>query len=86
MTKKEGCVKGRLEVCRELGGAHVGIGRWGSELSIRELMEVNMIVWVPAMETEAGLAAVGGGAEEVDWDVVSGDKAGEVEELVEMAL
>lgn len=47
---------------------------------------MNDVIWVPAVETEAGLAAVGGGADEVNGDVVGGDEAGEVEQLVEMAL
>ncbi|KAF5794595.1 hypothetical protein HanXRQr2_Chr08g0329831 [Helianthus annuus] len=37
-------------------------------------------------DTGLGLAVVGGGGDDVDWDVVAGDEAGEVEELVEMAL
>lgn len=50
----------------------------------REVVEVNGGdgVGVPSLDPELGLAAVGGGADEVDWDVVGGDKAGEVEELV----
>lgn len=40
----------------------------------------------PPVEAELGLADVGGGADVVDGDVVGGDEAGEVEELVEVAL
>lgn len=53
---------------------------------IGEVVELDNIIRVPAVEAEAGLAVVGGGADEVDGDVVGGDEAGEVEELVEMAL
>lgn len=51
-------------------------------------MEMNVMngVWVPTLDSELGLAVVDGGADEVDRHVVGGDKAGEVEELVEMAL
>lgn len=38
------------------------------------------------MDSELGLAAVGGGAYVVDRYSVGGDEAGKVEELVEMAL
>ena len=42
--------------------------------------------WVPSVEAEAGLADVGGGADVVDGEVVGREEAGEVEELIEMAL
>ncbi|KAJ0521252.1 hypothetical protein HanRHA438_Chr10g0446881 [Helianthus annuus] len=45
-----------------------------------------IIIWVPSVETDADLAVVGGSGDEVDGDVVGGDEAREVEELVEMAL
>lgn len=38
------------------------------------------------MDAGLGLASVTGGGDDVDWDVVGGDEAGEVEELVEMTL
>lgn len=38
------------------------------------------------MDSNLSLAVVGGRASEVDRDVVEGDEAGEVEELVEVAL
>lgn len=38
------------------------------------------------MDSELGLAVVGSGAYKVDGDVVGGDEAGEVEELVEVTL
>lgn len=67
-------------------GVGVGIGWWGSEYKIWQFVELDEIVWIPSVETEAGLAAVGGGAKEVDGNVVGGEEAGEVEKLVEMAL
>lgn len=42
--------------------------------------------WIPAVDSSRRLAGVGGGADIVDGYVVGGDEAGEVEELVEMAL
>ncbi|KAH7842737.1 hypothetical protein Vadar_008597 [Vaccinium darrowii] len=54
-----------------------------------EFMEVDMGILEVGLgvETEFGLAEVGGGGGEVDGDVVGGgDEAGEVEELVEMAM
>lgn len=42
--------------------------------------------WVPSLYPEFGLTAVSGGAHEMDGDVVVGYKAGEVEELVKVAL
>ncbi|KAI3760646.1 hypothetical protein L1987_51044 [Smallanthus sonchifolius] len=63
------------------------VGVWGYGIGVWKLVEPNEIgVRVPAVETEAGLAGVGGGGDEVDRDVIGGDEAGEVEELVEMAL
>ncbi|CAK9155583.1 unnamed protein product [Ilex paraguariensis] len=41
---------------------------------------------VPTLDAKLDLAAVGGGGYVVDWYVVGGYKAREVEELVEMAL
>lgn len=41
---------------------------------------------VPTVDTELRLAVVGGRGNVVDGDVVGGDEAGELEELVEMAL
>ena len=38
------------------------------------------------MDPEPGLAVVGGSTDIVNWDVVGGDEAGELEKLVEMAL
>ncbi|KAG5552468.1 hypothetical protein RHGRI_010522 [Rhododendron griersonianum] len=54
----------------------------------REFMEVDMGVLEVGLgiETEFGLAEVGGGGGVVDGDVVGGNEAGEAEELVEMAM
>ena len=54
----------------------------------RELVEFyfGLFKAVRVNEPELGLVDVGGGAGVVDGDVVGGDEAGEVEELVEMAL
>lgn len=41
---------------------------------------------VPSLDSELGLTAVSGGADEVNREVVGGDKAGEVEELIEVAV
>ncbi|KAJ0911740.1 hypothetical protein HanRHA438_Chr06g0266521 [Helianthus annuus] len=41
---------------------------------------------VPTMDPKLGLARMTGGAYEVDGEVVGGDEAREVDELVEMAL
>jgi len=74
---------------REFGGGGGVIGgRRRSGGGDREFVEVDGGdgVGVPSLDPELGLAAVGGGADEVDRDVVGGDKAGEVEELVEVAL
>lgn len=38
------------------------------------------------MDSEPGLAVVDGGPDEVDGDAAGGDEAGEVEELVDVAL
>lgn len=38
--------------------------------------------WVPSLYPELSLTAVRGGANEVDGDVVVGNEAGKVEELV----
>lgn len=72
---------------RELGGG-VRVGRRVGESRGGEFVEVEGGggCGVPAVDAELGLADVGGGADEVDGEVVGGDEAGEVEELVEMAL
>lgn len=49
-------------------------------------MEMDEITWVPAVETAARLTAMRCGRNIVDRDVVGGDEAGEMEELVEMTL
>lgn len=49
-------------------------------------MELDGGDWMGIVVAGAELAGVGGGVDEVDGDVVGGYKAGEVEELVEMAL
>lgn len=53
-----------------------------------EFMEVDVGggMRVPTVHAKLGLAVVGGGGDVVDRYVVGGDEAGEVEELVEMAL
>lgn len=55
-----------------------------------ETVEMDLVfggVEVPAVEAELGLADVGGGADEVDGEVVAeAEEAGEVEELVQVAL
>ena len=47
-------------------------------------MEMDVLngVWVPTLDSGLGLAVVSGGTDEVDRNVVGGDEAGEVEELV----
>lgn len=62
-----------------------GVGRRRNGGSDGEVVEVDG-GGVPALDPELGLATVGGGGDEVDRDVVGGDKAGKVEELVEVAL
>lgn len=66
----------------------VWVGRGSEKWRGWEFVEVDVgdREWVPALDARLGLAAVGGGADVVDRDVVGGDETGEVEELVEMAL
>jgi len=63
------------------GGRRDGIR--GGELMEMDLrvLEVGCVI-----ETVFGLAEEGGGGGVENWDVVGGDEAGELEELVEMAL
>lgn len=49
-------------------------------------MDVGVGERVPTMDAKLGLTAVSGGADEMDGEIVGGDEAGEVEELVEMTL
>jgi len=80
----EGGVEGGLEVGREGDG---GVWRWRSEGRSWEFVEVEVAGGGGGvMEARAGVAEVGGGGDDVDGDVVGGDEAGEVEELVEMAV
>ncbi|KAI3694531.1 hypothetical protein L1987_77498 [Smallanthus sonchifolius] len=75
------------EVVREAYGG-VGVGCMVRERGDRELVEVDVggRERVPTVDAKLGLAGVSGGADEVDGEVVGGDEAGEVDELVEMAL
>ncbi|KAH7843908.1 hypothetical protein Vadar_022208 [Vaccinium darrowii] len=69
------------------GGIRVG-GRI-EKVRVGEFVEVDVGILEEGLgaETEFGLAEVGGGGGEVDGEVVGGgDEAGEVEELVEMAV
>lgn len=82
--------EGWLEMRREFGGGDGG-GVWLRRKEVRcwEFMEVDLVGGrreVVAVDAESSLANVGGEADVVDGDVVGGDEAGEVEELVEMAL
>lgn len=51
-------------------------------------MKINMGIGlgVPALNSSPGLAVVDGSADVVDRNIVGGDEAAEMEELVEMAL
>jgi len=63
------------------GGRRDGIrGGEFMEMDLR-VLEVGCVI-----ETVFGLAEEGGGGGVENWDVVGGDEAGELEELVEMAL
>ncbi|KAH7843021.1 hypothetical protein Vadar_011834 [Vaccinium darrowii] len=66
-----------------------GSGGGGEEIGGVEFVEVDLGIFEAGLgnETEFGLAEMGGGGGVVDGDVVGGrDEAGEVEELVEMAM
>lgn len=80
-------VEERLEVGREVGG---GVGVRARRLEFRDgeinEMDVGGCQWVPAVNALPRLAVVGGGGGVVDMDVVGGDEAAELEELVEVAL
>lgn len=82
-----GCVEGWKEVRRELVWRCVVRRRGGKRRDVK-VMEMDVLngVWVPTLDSDLGLAVVSGGTDEVDRNVVGGDEAGEVEELVEMAL
>ena len=69
-------------------GRGIWVRVWREKRRGRELVEVyfGLFKAVCVDEPELGLVDVGGGAGVVDGDVVGGDEAGEVEELVEMAL
>lgn len=58
----------------------IRIRRRVEEIWCWEFMEMNVGYRkrIPAMDTELGLAVMGGGANVVDWDVVGGDEAGEL--------
>nr|GMD41779.1 hypothetical protein COLO4_10133 [Ipomoea batatas] len=49
-------------------------------------MEVGIGGEVPVLEAQPGLAVVGGGSGVVHGDFVGGNEAGEVEELIQVAL
>lgn len=61
---------------------------WSVERRDDEVMKVDVRdrIGIPALDSELSLVVVDGGADEVDGDVVGGDDAGEVEELVDVAL
>lgn len=69
-------------------GLRRGIGRrtWNRRDGEAVEMEVGELRWIPSMDAELGLAIMGGGTDVVDGDVAGRDKAGEVEELIEMTL
>lgn len=69
-----------------VGGLWVGRRRSGGSYWVLVEVDGGDGVGIPSLDPELGLATVGGGADKVDGDVVGGDKAGEMEELVEMAL
>lgn len=86
--------RGGLEGRHELGGK-LGGGVWvrgrrgeGRDLQAVEMEEAvgGLRGRVPAVESELGLVDVGGGRDVVDGDAVGSDEAGQVEELVEVAL
>lgn len=80
-------VEERLEVGREIG-AGVGVRAGRLEFWYWEILEMDVGggQWVPAVKALPHLAVVGGGGGVVDVDVVGGDEAAELEELVEVAL
>ena len=80
-------LKRRDEVGRKLGLCH-GVGRRrGNRGNVKVMkMEVGEFQWIPTVDAGLGLAVVDSGANIVNGDVASGDEAGEVEKLVEMAL
>lgn len=83
-----GGFEGGLEMRGELVCC-IGVGRRGGERRDLEVVELDVVGdrgSIPTVDSELGLAVVGGGAHKVDGDVLGGDEAGEVEELVEVAL
>ena len=87
VTEMHRCFKGWLKMCRK-SGRGIWVRGWREKRRGRELVEVyfGLFKAIRVNEPELGLVDVGGGAGVVDGDVVGGDEAGEVEELVEMAL
>lgn len=81
---------GGLEGREKVGGEPcVGVRGRGRERGELEVMNVDVgevVALAAAMGTEEDLAVVGGGAHEVDGDVAGEEEAGEVEELVQVAL
>ena len=69
-------------------GRGIWVRVWREKRRGRELVEVyfGLFKAIRVNEPELGVVDVGGRAGVVDGDVVGGDEAGEVEELVEMAL
>ncbi|KAF7146470.1 hypothetical protein RHSIM_Rhsim04G0104900 [Rhododendron simsii] len=88
VAKLYGSLKGRLQMRREFGGG-IWVRRRGEERRGGEFVEVDTGILEVGLgiETELDLAEVDGGGGVVDGDVVGGgDEAGELEELVEMAM
>ncbi|KAF7145795.1 hypothetical protein RHSIM_Rhsim04G0104100 [Rhododendron simsii] len=88
VAQLQGGFEGGLEMGREFVGG-VRVRRRGEERRGGEFVEADVGVLEVGLgvETEFDLAEVGGGGGEVDGDAVGGgDEAGEVEELVEMAM
>lgn len=87
VAEMAGSAEGWEEMGRELV---LGIRVWRRRVERRdeEVKEVYVFygIGVPALDSKRGLAVVCRSTNIVDGDVVGGDKAGEVEELVDMAL
>ena len=66
----------------------IGVGIWTLKSWDWEFMNVDVVIGkeVPSLVTASGLVDVSRGANVVDWDVISGDETGEMQELTQVAL